>query len=511
MIQRRWMRRMALLALPAAAALAGAAETAAGADDGHTLVAHDLNALSGMLGTIAPGTTVLLSDGEYATKKPFRIEGLRGTAEAPITLRAEHRGRAVIAGAAGLVLKDCERLVLEGLTFANDADQPAVLLDNCRHVRVTRNVFRLREREKPRHMEHWVYVIGAHSGTNRIDRNLFERKTHSGSMLFVRGDDAALACSQHDRLDHNHFRDFAFAKGSNGFETVRTGGNDLGASGRSSFTVIEDNLLERCSGESEVMSIKSSDNIVRHNTLTDSYGGICLRLGNRNEVSGNFILADGIEPGRGGVKLYGCDHRVFNNYFQGLTGTKHEAPLALIPGTFETPTTDRIGKQYDDLTTVPPTRAWIAFNTWIDCAPLQFGFRKDERRVHTPLNCAFVNNLVVRTKPQSKPLVNLELIRNLKTRDNLAWTGTPAPEAAVASWFRFADPHLRREDGAGGLWRLTESSPAVDAVGNDARGVIDDLFGRPRSGRPDIGAEEFTDASAIRRPLTPADVGPDAP
>lgn len=468
-----------------------------------------LNRLEAALREVGPGTVVVLADGEYKTKRPTLVEGKHGTAEAPIIIRAEHRGKAIISGAAGFVIKNCEQLTLEGLVFTSDSDQPAVLLDDCRQVRVTRSCFRLQERAKPRRMEHWVYVIGAQSGTNRIDHNLFEHKVNSGSPVFVRGDDAALVCSQHDRIDHNHFRDVVFAEGENGHETIRTGSNDLGASGRSSFATIEENLLERCSGEGEIISIKSSDNIVRHNMFRDCRGAICLRLGNRSEVSGNFMLAAGGQAGCGGVKLYGFEHRVFNNYFQGLTGTKHEAPLALVPGTFDTPTTQNIGKKYDSLTTVGPTRCWIAFNTWVDCAPLQLGFKKDKNRIYTPLGCTFVNNLVVRTKPHKEPLVNLELVRDLHAYDNLGYAGEIVPSAAWAAWFRWADPRLRRAED--GLWRLTAALPAVDAAVEATPAISDDVFGRTRSGRRDIGAEVFSNEPLRRQPLTAAAVGPDAP
>lgn len=408
------------------------------------VIVSSLAALEEAIQGLPPNATVLVTDDDYKTKKPIRIEGKRGTAEAPIVLRAEHRGGATIGGAAGFVIKDCEHLVLEGFVFTHDADQQAVQLVNCRHVRVTRNVFRLSERAKPRHWEHWVTVDGARSGHNRVDHNRFERKVNRGSPLFIRGDDTALVCSQHDRVDRNHFRDVVFAKGENGHETIRTGGNDLGASGRSSFTIIEENLLERCSGEDEIMSLKSSDNIVRNNTLLNCRGAICLRLGNRSVVSGNLITATESEPGRGGVKLYSFEHRVFNNHFLGLTGRRHEAPLALVPGTLDTPTTGNIGKKYDDMTSVAPTRCWIASNTWIDCAPLQFGFKQEKERPCIPTDCIFVSNAVVRTKPQSLPLVNLEPVRNLRAHDNLGYISGPAPSGEWSGWFRFEDSRLRQ-------------------------------------------------------------------
>lgn len=459
----------------------------------------------------SPGTTIEVPDGTCRAKS---IKSIRGTADAPIVLRAAHRGKAVMDGAAGFVIRDCAFLIVEGFVFIHDADQQAVKLDNCRNVRVTRNTFRLKERAKPRHWEHWVTIDGARSEQNRIDHNLFERKANRGSHVFVRGDDDALVCSQRDRVDHNHFRDFVFANGDNGHETIRTGGNDLGASGRSSFTTIEDNLLERCSGENEIMSLKSSDNVVRNNTLVNCRGAICLRLGNRSVVSGNFIIASDTGPGFGGVKVYGYEHRVFNNYFAGLTGRRHEGPLALLPGTLDTPTTENIGEKYDDLTSVPATRCWLAFNTWVDCSPLEFGFAKedkDKQRAYSPQACVFVNNLVARTRPNPKPLVNLGVVRNLKAYGNLAYAEGKVPDASWASWFRWTDPQLRRGGDDDGLWRLTASSPAIDAAAEDSVAVDDDVFGRLRSGRRDVGAEEFGQQESVRRPLKPEDVGPSAP
>ncbi len=387
-----------------------------------------------------PGAILEVPDGIHFTKGHLTLRDLRGTEENPIVIRAANRSKAVIAGVTGFVLKDCEHVVIEGFVFENDADQPCVRLENCQRVRVTRNIFRPKERAKPRRWEHWVTVEGARSGHNRIDHNRFERKVNRGSPLFVRGDDAALVCSQHDRIDHNHFRDVVYADGENGHETLRTGGNDLGAAGRSSFTVIEHNLLEHCSGEDEIMSLKSSDNIVRHNTLINCRGAICLRLGNRTEVTGNIILATEPGPGFGGIKLYGFEHRVTDNYLSGLTGTRHEAPLALVPGMYATPTTDQIGKAYDDKTSVPPTHCIVARNTWVDCAPLQFGFEKaEEKRGHPPSGCRFTENRIVRTQPDPKarPLVNLGIVRDLQAKGNLAYDAGAHSNAAWAAWFRW--------------------------------------------------------------------------
>ena len=461
---------------------------------------------------LGPGVTIQVSDGTYEFSGALTIEGKHGREDAPIVLRADHRGKAIVGGAAGFVIRDCEHLVLEGFAFAHDADQQAVRLENCRQVRVSRNTFRLSERAKPRHWEHWVTIEGARSGENRVDHNRFERKVNRGSHVFVRGDDQALVCSQKDRVDHNHFRDVIFANKENGHETIRTGGNDLGASGKSSFTVIEDNLLEHCSGEDEIMSLKSSDNIVRRNTLLNCRGAICLRLGNRNVVSGNFILATEGGPGCGGVKLYGFEHRVFNNSFSGLTGSKHEAPLALLPGMLDTPSTENIGKKYDDKTAAAPTRCWIAFNTWVDCAPLQFGLAKEVKDVKfAPNACTFVNNLVVRTKPRPAALVNFGIVRDLNAHGNLACSVDAPSTDPWAQWFRWEGPDRCGSVSRSGLWRLTKSSPAVNTAVEVPIKRTDAVFGRARNGQLDIGAEELSKQPEVFRPLTAEAVGPDAP
>lgn len=407
---------------------------------GAAAIAADPPPLAELLRGLQAGKAVEVPDGTWSTKGHRTLQGLRGTEDQPVILRAANRGKAVIVGEAGLVLRDCEHVILEGFVFENDADQQCVLLEDCRHVRVTRNIFRPQERAKPRHWEHWVTVEGPHSGHNRVDHNLFARKVNRGSPLFIRGDDAALVCSQHDRIDHNHFRDVVYASRENGHETIRTGGNDLGASGKSSFTIIEDNLLERCSGEDECLSLKSSDNVVRRNTLLDCRGAICMRLGNRNVAEENIIIATVDGPGFGGIKLFGFGHRVTGNWFAGLTGTKHEAPFSLFPGMHDTPTTENIRERYDDNTASAATRCTITHNTWVDCAPLQIGLEKEDKSwKHLPKDCTFTHNRIVRTRLLPGPMVIHGMVLGLQARDNTAFDAQAGRSEPWATWFRWED------------------------------------------------------------------------
>ena len=69
---------------------------------------------------LTSGSVIEFADATYATKGGIKLVGKKGALESPIVLRAQHRGKAVIAGEAGFILKDCKNLVLEGFVFENE-------------------------------------------------------------------------------------------------------------------------------------------------------------------------------------------------------------------------------------------------------------------------------------------------------------------------------------------------------------------------------------------------------
>ena len=48
-------------------------------------------------------------------------------------------------------------------------------------------------------------------------------------------------------------------------------------------------------------------------------GQFTLRHGNRTQVYGNYILGDGAAASAG-LRVYGGDHKIFNNYIDGVSG-----------------------------------------------------------------------------------------------------------------------------------------------------------------------------------------------
>jgi hypothetical protein len=85
--------------------------------------------------------------------------------------------------------------------------------------------------------------------------------------------------------------------------------------------------------------------------------------------------------------------------------------------------------------------------------------------------------------------------------NNIGGGGMNSMTAAAAGLMRKAE-----------VMSITAGSAAVDKATGSFPFVTDDLHGQPRD-KPDIGADEWSTAPEmkLRRPLTPADVGPDAP
>jgi parallel beta-helix repeat protein len=289
--------------------------------------------------------------------------------------------------------------------------------------------------------------------------------------------------AQRTHVHHNHFRDHTF-DGSNGGESIRLGYSyrQLG----SARATVEYNLFERTDGDSEAISVKSSDNTIRYNTLRDSRGSIVLRHGNRNLVEGNLMLGN-----TAGLRFYDNDHVIINNVIQGGTGQ-------IIAGS---------GTVADDTTGstahARPDRVVVAFNTVVGNRTnlLQVGQGTDRLG---PNQCTFANNIFV--GGGSGALLDIDEGTGLSWQGNIVWSGTGGN--APSAGFRVVNPSLTTD--AGGLRRLPSSSPAIDAAAGSYSQASRDVDLQTRSGAKDVGADEYSTSGTQRRPLTAADVGPNA-
>ncbi|GAB4335611.1 MAG: hypothetical protein Kow0037_15750 [Calditrichia bacterium] len=445
-----------------------------------------------------PGDVIELLDGVYDTNGSVTMHS-GGTRLLPVIIRAQNRGMAELTGDSYFDLRECAYVRIEGFRFTS-TDKTVIKLQASNHIRITRNWFSLTETTSRK----WVLIGGIwnnpnkKSFANRIDHNLFENKTHPGNCITVDGSgDPVYQVSQFDTINYNHFRNVG-PRHENEMETIRLGWSQMSMS--SGYTIVEFNLFENCDGDPEIISVKSCDNIIRHNTFKNSQGTLCLRHGNRTTVEGNFFLGNG-KPGCGGVRLYGDDHKIFNNYFQGLTGTKWDAPITLTNGDYDGGSS--LSKHFRI------NRAKIAHNTLVDNDHnIEIGYTNNGSYLKPPRDVEIVNNIVVGSKN--------ELVKIYTNPVNPTWMGNimfPQDSAVLGisanpSQIWVTDPQLMLSDS---LWQLSAGSPAIDAGQPLYSFITEDMEGQPRDGSPDVGSDEFSSFPVLYRPLNPGDVGPEAP
>ncbi len=414
--------------------------------------------------SLSPGDIVRMSDGTWKDQRI--VFKAAGSESQPVTLKAETAGKVLLEGDSSLVV-DGKHLVVEGLRLekcSTDRTGIEVRGSDCRITSCSvvggshRNSLRL------------------HGVRHRVDHCHFSGKSNEGPTVQIEVEEGP----NHHRLDHNHFGERPLL-GRNGGETIRIGYSHQ--SMRSSATVIEHNLFERCDGELEIISNKSCDNIYRANTFRNCAGFLTLRHGNRCRVEGNFFFGH-LKRGSGGIRVIGEDHFIANNYIDSVA----EGAFRITAGIPDSPL-----KGY-----VMAKNGILAFNTVVAspgaCIELDAGLGGAGRTLR-PENITIVHNVF--SLPRDAALT--------KGTEGVGfrWSGNFCnrnDDRALT-----ADLMLTRD--GDGVWRPASGSP-VQGVADAFPGIDDDLDGQPRSGRFDAGCDEISQAPATSRPLTMADTGP---
>jgi len=435
--------------------------------------------LQNALNNAVAGDEIILADGNYSA---FKVRRKYGTAEKPIVVRALNQSGAVF-NAGQLELQNTVYLTFEGFRWTLST---SIKLRGAEFNRLTRNSFEFNESGLTD--LDWVSIGAAGSHHNRVDHNDFKNKVTLGNYITLSGENSQV--TEFDLIDHNYFFNLG-PRVDNEKETIRVG--DSSVSQSSGFTTIEHNLFEQCDGDPEIVSLKTNDNIVRYNTFRRSKGGLTARQGNRSRLYGNFFLGEGID-GTGGIRAYGNDHQIFNNYFEGLTGTANYAPVAITNGEAdgaELPGADQ-SKHYR------PQRITIANNTLVGNAS---GIEIGGSYTLAPRDITLANNLIVASSGEIVKYRTAPL--NPVYAGNI-YFGAPLGIAATDAEFRSANPLFVTENG---VQKLGAGSPAIDASAIDYDFVAEDFEGQTRDALHDTGADEFGAFDAQRLPLTSADAG----
>ncbi len=453
----------------------------------------NISQLNTAVGNAVAGDTITMQDGNWTNNNvSFATDGDPNN---PITLRAETPGQVILNGSSTLDISG-DWLVVDGLRFEGGAlsDGSNAIVEfrgsngEATNSRFTNSAIIGYNPANINDRYHWVEMFGTN---NRVDNNRFEDHNHSGVTVVVRRDDTG---ADNHLIDQNHFVDRPEGNG-NGWETIRVGTSTESLS--NSFTTVENNLFERVDGEIEIISSKSGENIYRYNTFRESKGTLTLRHGNDNLVEGNFFLGLG-KDGSGGVRVIGERQTVVNNYI-GAVDDRADGAISISAGVQ--------GSAVNEYFQVKD--AVIAHNTIVATSDAMITFDHglgSSGRTLLAENVTIDNNLFF---SNGSTIFEGTEGTGWSWAGNIAFGGSLGPKAGVPSGeINVVNPQMQFETSTG-LWRLSSTSPAINASPVDYSSTIShDMDGQARIGVLDVGADEFSATTIVRKPFVAGDVGP---
>ncbi|WP_082050921.1 chondroitinase-B domain-containing protein [Neotamlana sedimentorum] len=483
----------------------------------------DADDLKSAVNAATNGGTFIVSNGSY-TDFEATFENMASESE-PIVIKAETVGGVTLTGESSFVLKKSSHITIEGFVF-NVVDAGTIIkLEGCNNIRISRNVFEQSTTSSAK----WLYIGGVWDDTvypfqypshnNRIDHNIFKNKSNLGNYLTIDGstDDASDTPyqSQYDRIDHNYFYSNG-PRATNEQESIRIGWSEMSQS--SGYTTVEFNLFEDCDGDPEIISVKSCDNLIRHNTFLKSYGTLSLRHGNRNRVEGNYFFGGGKTIGSsstgsslytGGIRIYGTDHVIINNYMEGLTGTRWDAPITLTLGDAIDGQSTSWSKHFRAEDVV------IAYNTLVNNSHgIEIGYDNNDAYNKDLENITIANNLITGSENAMVEIVDT----NNDQGDKITWINNlmyPTGSAQLlvgATSTSFDTTEVINEnpyldfDETEGVYRTTVYTPLY--ASGISESITEDIEGQSRATASNPGADNFSAESVRYAPLTTDDVGP---
>ncbi len=339
-----------------------------------------LGSLSSQVAKAKAGDTIIVKNGTY---RDVAIElCATGAEDAPIVVMAETPGEVVISGNSTLRFGG-DYIVFSGFLFADGYTDSGSVVDfkvgdkvsvGCRFTNNAIVSYNPADKWKS---YRWISMCGRF---NRVDHNSFVGKLNAEVVLAVDMAEEESTRPNH-RIDHNYFG-ARQNLGSNGGETIRVGNSQVSMI-PDCGNILECNYFEQCNGEVEVLSLKSSDNIVRGNVFKDCSGVLAIRHGDRNWIEGNLFDGGG-NASTGGVRVVGAGHTIINNVFYKLRGVRFFSALALM-NAVPNSTPNRYMQVADVM---------VANNSFYDCTNLEIGTGSDNERTLAPERITLKNNAI---------------------------------------------------------------------------------------------------------------------
>lgn len=433
-----------------------------------------------------PGTTITLADGTW--NNVFIDIDKNATASNPITIEAQTPGAVLLTGNSRVYMEG-EHLIVTGLVFQNPSNlvtsgstiEPVIELKNCDYCKVLNNkIDHYNGTEAQKSMKFkWILADGQY---NEIAYNSFIGKYGVGSII---NDNRNNTAPDYLKIHHNYFAERTPINGlndDNDQDAIRIGNSSTSLT--DSYTEVYDNYFFDFFGEVEVISNKSGKNKYYNNTFRNYAGCLTLRHGNDCEVYGNYFFADN-NYFTGGVRIIGENHKVYNNYIEGINSQKQNGSTSNSTGGINV-SNGRLNSALNGYLQVKNTQ--VVNNTFVNCdLALRIGTNVGGDLFEEPENLTVANNIMYNTSSNPYQIITSPSGNSISQGNQ---TNVPTGQLV--------------DDG--NFHRIVSGSSPIDAAVGSYSFVTNDVLDGSRPTNVDAGAEEFG-ANGTKLPYTASDVG----
>lgn len=450
-----------------------------------TIPVSSIAALKTEINKSASGDILILADGEY-------LNTSLTVSKSDITIKSATPGGVFLNGTDAINLSG-NNITFSGFQFISNTTSVDKLID------VSGNSNTLTQLNFNGYSaKNMLYITGSN---NTVSYSNFQNKP---AIMIAKAGTGALIQIIPNGIGNNKIQYCSFQKlpgmgGDYGNECIRIGNSSYA-------TVISRTIVEYCYfedtglGDSETISVKSMENVLRFNTMRNNQQtNFCFRNGNNNVAYGNFFI------NAGGIRVKEANNiYCYNNYFENCGDGSLSAPIKYVYD--ETSTKDHLNNLN------------FIHNTFVGGTPIQLGKlitpNNGNIAVTTFTNNTWANNIFINTTSNifSEKVTGNSFAGNIHN-GNLGIT--------VPSGMKDIDPLLVLNGEA--YYGLSSTSPAIDAASSSYPAILDIpltdddpnlLFDTGRKSRPttitlkDVGSDEFTTGVTTNHPLVLSEVGP---
>jgi poly(beta-D-mannuronate) lyase len=436
----------------------------------NVVLVFSVGQLQSAINNASAGDTIKLADGTYYNSSLV-------IGKSSIAVKAATPGSVFLNGTNDIQITG-NYIIFSGFQFTSGTISGTVANVSGSHNTLTQLNFKGYSAQK------YINLQGRY---NEISSCNFENKPTTapqGDLIHITPDEILPG---YNKIRYCSFQNMPGIGGDNGNECIRI-------SNGSTSTYVSRTIVEFCYfnntgfGDSEAISVKCRENILRYNTSVNNQRAMfCFRNGDNNIAYGNFFI------GAGGIRVKEANNiYCYNNYFErsGLGGY-----------------TDAVTYVYfTDNTPYVLNNINFFHNSFVECGDIDLD--------HGAVNNTWANNIFKKSSG------------NIFTGSTtgIAWAGNiydGTLGVSIPSGMTKIDPALALNPE--GFYGLTASSPAIDAASANYPAILDisnvdddpslllDISGQQRPVSvilKDVGCDEYTTGASTNHPLALNEVGP---